>query len=119
MAYEAVASCIAGTILAGYNLQFDKRFLSQLCLDVGGEPITTPPSAGRHVLFDHHELDVAASVMPLWLMGIVPSCSLVKAARTLGVKVWGPEHRALNDCLTTIEMYREILRRHRGRPVGA
>lgn len=117
-AYEAAASQLAGTILAGYNLQFDKRFLRALCLDVGGEPLTYPPSSGRHVLFDHHELDVAAAVMPLWLLGVVPSCSLAKAAEALGCKVWGPAHRALNDCLTTVEVYREILRRHCGRPVG-
>lgn len=103
-AYEAVRAKLSGTMAAGWNVGFDLRFLEQARRDTSGQPIEW---AG------HHVLDVAALVIPAWLGGEIESCSLGKVAAAYGLKVWAPAHRALSDCLTTIEAYRFIRRRYR------
>lgn len=104
-AYEIVRAKLDGTMAAGWNVDFDLRFLDQACRDTSGEAIRWA---------DHHKLDVAALVIPAWLDGQIESCSLGKVAAAYGCKVWTPTHRALSDCLTTIEVYRFLRRQAPG-----
>jgi DNA polymerase III epsilon subunit-like protein len=97
--YRILRDFLEGTILAGHNVQYDARFLRQL----QGYRL---PIAWH----DHHVVDTAALLMPAWLQGEIESCSLGKACAALGVKVYEPAHRALSDILTTVELYRWIMR---------
>lgn len=97
--YRILRDFLEGTILAGHNVQYDARFLHQL--QANGPSIRW---------LDHHVVDTAALLVPAWLRGEIGSCSLGKACAALGVKVHEPAHRALSDVLTTVELYRWIMK---------
>lgn len=102
--YSELAKLLAGSVAAGHNVSFDLKFLRQLAIDVNG---------GELPFGDHHQLDTASLVMPLWLSGEIESCSLGVVARALGIEQ-PRAHRALDDCRTTVEIYRRLRERMTG-----
>lgn len=88
---------LAGAIVGGSNVPFDKGFIAAECLRLGGQPPR----------WSHRNADTSAMAFPLYAAGIVENTGLAALAAHFGIAHEKP-HDAGSDVDTTVAVFEAL-----------
>lgn len=88
---------LAGAIVGGSNVPFDKGFIAAECIRLGGQPPR----------WSHRNADTSAMAFPLYAAGIVENTGLAALAAHFGIAHEKP-HDAGSDVDTTVAVFEAL-----------
>lgn len=96
-AMHAVRHKLSGLMVAGHNVEFDRRFILAECERVGLEPPR----------WHYAALDTGSMAWPMLYRGEVPNLKLDTLTAHFGIE-YGEPHRALNDAMRSLMLARKL-----------